>query len=132
TALAGGAAVPGSILAGVPVAEPKVFPLRARRMRELLGVAVPFGEAWDILDRLGFTVRGHRGDEGEDAAAEVVVPTYRPDVQGEADLIEEVIRVRGLDAVPTVLPAIRPQPPRATLALENRVRRAAVEVGLSE
>jgi phenylalanyl-tRNA synthetase beta chain len=132
TALAGGTAVPGSILAGVPVAAPRVFPLRGRRMRELLGVSVPFSEATRILDHLGFTVRGRRGDEGDEAAAEVVVPTYRPDILGEADLIEEVVRVRGLDTVPTVLPSIRPQPPRSTLVLENRVRRAAIEVGLSE
>lgn len=132
TALASGAATPGAILAGVPVAEPPVFPLRGRRMREMLGVPVPFSEATRILGRLGFTVRSHRGEEGDEAVAEVVVPTHRPDIMGEADLIEEVLRVRGLDSVPTVLPPIRPQPPRATLVLENRVRRAAVEVGLSE
>jgi phenylalanyl-tRNA synthetase beta chain len=100
-------------------------------MRELLGVSVPFGEAARILADLGFSLSGHRGDAG-DETAEVSVPTYRPDVHGEADLIEEVIRVRGLDVIPTVLPAIRPQPARSTLVLENWVRQAAMEVGLSE
>jgi phenylalanyl-tRNA synthetase beta chain len=131
TALAGGKAVPGSILAGVPLAKPAAIPFRARRMNALLGVTVPFAEATGILDRLGFSVGEARG-QGEDAEAEVVPPTHRPDIGGEADLIDEVLRIRGVDGVPTVLPAIRPQPPRDTGATESRVRRAAVEVGLSE
>ena len=40
--------------------------------------------------------------------------------------------MRGLDAIPTVLPAIRPQPPRDTGVIESRVRGAAVALGLSE
>jgi phenylalanyl-tRNA synthetase beta chain len=132
TQMASARAVPGTIVAGVPVAAPKVVPLRGRRMRELLGVSVPFGEAAQILGHLGFAVRHHHGGVGDEATAEVLVPMHRPDIGGEADLIEEVIRVRGLDAVPTELPAIRPGSPRQTLVLENRVRRAAVDVGLSE
>jgi phenylalanyl-tRNA synthetase beta chain len=126
TRLAGGKAVPGTILAGVPVAEPAPIRLRSARLDALLGVAVPFAEATQILERLGFRVAV------SGAEATVVPPTHRPDVAGEADLIEEVLRVRGVGAVPTVLPAIRPQPPRGTGATEARVRRAAVEVGLSE
>src|SRR5262249_37782068 len=109
TALAGGKAVPGSILAGVAVATPPSITLRARRLDALIGVHVPFGEATKILESLGFEVRNARG-EGEVAEAIVTPPTYRPDVAGEADLIDEVLRIRGLDAVPTVLPAIRAQP----------------------
>jgi phenylalanyl-tRNA synthetase beta chain len=97
-------------------------------MNALLGVDVPFGEATGILERLGFAVKG----EASGDVAEVVPPTHRPDIGGEADLIEEVLRVRGVDSIPTTLPAIRPQAPRTTGAAEARVRRAAVEVGLSE
>jgi phenylalanyl-tRNA synthetase beta chain len=131
TTLAGGKAVPGSIIAGVPVAQPKPISLRARRMNALVGAPVPFAEATKILERLGFAVSGVRG-ENDEAEATVVPPTHRPDIGGEADLIEEVVRIRGLDKIPTVLPAIKPQTPRATGATEARVRRAAVEVGLSE
>jgi phenylalanyl-tRNA synthetase beta chain len=42
------------------------------------------------------------------------------------------MRVRGIGAIPATLPAIKPQAPRATLVVEQRVRRAAIEVGLSE
>lgn len=131
TSLASGAAVPGTIVAGVGAPEPARIRLRSRRMTALLGTAVPFAEASAILTRLGCAVRVTEGT-GEDITAEVVAPHHRPDLTLEADLIEEVIRVRGLDTVPTELPAIRPQPPRSTGVLERRVRRTAIEVGLSE
>ena len=128
TALAGGKAVSGTIMAGIPLAHPAPIRLRSSRLDALLGVPVPFTEATAILTRLGFTV----APAADGTEASVVPPTHRPDIAGEADLIDEVLRVRGIDTVPTVLPAIRPQPPRATGLVQNRVRRAAVEVGLSE
>ncbi len=128
TALAGGKAVAGTILAGVPLATAAPIRLRSARLDALLGVAVPFAEATGILERLGFAVTL----DGSGAEAVVVPPTHRPDVAGEADLVEEVLRIRGVDTVPTVLPAIQPQPPRRTGETEARVRRAAMEVGLSE
>lgn len=131
TSLAGGKAVPGMIVAGVPVVEPAQIRLREGRMRALLGADVPMAEAAKILGGLGFEVTGVRA-EGTDVVADVKPPTNRPDVQGEADLIDEVIRVRGIDALPTVLPAIRPQAPRRSGVVEQRVRAASVEVGLSE
>lgn len=131
TTLAGGSGVPDSILAGVPPTEPPTMTLREARMAALLGTPVPLLDAMHILERLGFTLRAPREDESG-PTVDVVVPTHRPDIKGEADIIEEVVRVRGLHTVPTVLPAIKPQPPRSTLVLDGRVRRAAVEVGLSE
>jgi phenylalanyl-tRNA synthetase beta chain len=127
TALAGGTAIPGTILAGGALPAPRPISFREARMNALLGAPVPFDDATKILTNLGFAVQPvHVGE------AEVTPPTHRPDIAGEADLIEEVIRVRGIDSLPTVLPAIRPQPPRATGAVEARARRAAVGVGLSE
>lgn len=130
TRLAGAAAVPGALhVRRDPIVTPHVE-LRHKRLEALLGVDVPLGEARAILTRLGFDVTNiHHGD---DHALLAVVPTWRPDVAREADLIEEVARVRGLDAIPTTLPAVRPQPPRDTLSLESRVRSAAVALGLSE
>jgi phenylalanyl-tRNA synthetase beta chain len=131
TRLCGGKAVPQPILAGVPFTERPPVTLRAARMNALLGTEVPLEEATGILRRLGFSVREVRG-EGERGEAAIVPPPHRPDIQGEADLIEEVIRVRGLGTVPTVLPALRPQPPRPAFELQNRVRRAAATLGLAE
>ena len=128
TALGGGSAIPGTILAGVPVAEPAVIRLREARINALVGAPIPLAEAKKILGDLGFQI-----SPGPDAhTLDVATPTYRPDIGGEADLIEEIVRVRGLDHVPTHLAAIRPQAPRATMVLENKVRQAAIEVGLSE
>jgi phenylalanyl-tRNA synthetase beta chain len=125
TRLAGAKAVRGAIHAQAEPPAPRQVALRGRKMDELLGVHVPLEEARDTLARLGFGVQ-----DGSDLA--VTVPSFRPDVAREADLVEEVARVRGLDSIPTVLPPIKPQPPRATHALEGAVRRAAVELGLSE
>lgn len=127
TELAGGAALPGTIHEKKEPPPAPTVRLRSSRLDALLGTPVPFEEATSILSRLGFAIA--KKDEG---SAEVIVPTHRPDVSREADLIEEVARVRGLDAIPTVLPAILPQPPRDTNLLEGRVRQAAAELGLSE
>ena len=59
--------------------------------------------------------------------------SFRPDVTREVDLIEEVCRVRGLDAIPTRLPRIVPAAPaRARDKLEREAGAAAVALGLSE
>ena len=128
TALSSGSAIPGTILAGVPVAVSAPIRLREARLNALVGAPIPFAEAKKILVDLGF-----EASPGADAHELLVTaPTHRPDIAGEADLIEEVVRVRGLDSVPNQLPAIKPQAPRSTLALEGLICRAAVEVGLSE
>jgi phenylalanyl-tRNA synthetase beta chain len=102
--------------------------LRASRLDQVLGVHVPFEEALAILRRLGFEV-----SPSGDGVVDVLIPTHRPDVTREIDLIEEVARVRGMDAIPAALPRVRPSKeaaPRETGT--RRVRAAAVELGLSE
>ncbi len=129
--LAAGAAVPGAIHARG--ADPVLgdVTLRSERLDALLGVAVPFDEARAIIERLGFPVLEASG-HGANATLRVRATSFRPDVTREVDLIEEVSRVRGLDAIPTRLPAIAPQPPRSTGKLEREVGAAAVLLGLSE
>jgi phenylalanyl-tRNA synthetase beta chain len=131
TELASGAALPGAIHARGP--EPMLgdITLRSARLDALLGVAVPFDEARAILERLGFPVLADSGS-GPCATLRVRAVPFRPDVTREVDLIEEVSRVRGLDAIPTRLPAIAPQTPRTTGKLEREVGSAAVALGLSE
>lgn len=91
------------------------------------GVAIAEDEQRAILDRLGFT-----------AAADwtVTAPTWRPDIDGPADIVEEVVRVHGLDRVASVaLPrADGVARPTATAEqrLERRLRRAAAARGLNE
>jgi len=93
-------------------------------------VEIPFDEAKGILNRLGFETKELHDSSG--CSAVVSVPSHRPDVLREADLIEEVARIRGLDSIPTVVPPMRPQAPRNSMLFETRTRSAAVELGLSE
>ena len=91
------------------------------------GVDVTPSRQRGILESLGFSVV-----EGE-AQWVVTAPDWRPDIDGAADLVEEVVRIHGLDAVPsTPLPrtdgVARPTATPAQ-ALERRVRRAAAARG---
>ncbi|WP_420384481.1 phenylalanine--tRNA ligase subunit beta [Novosphingobium sp.] len=93
------------------------------------GVDVPQAEQRRILAALGFGVSG-------EGLWRVAVPGWRPDVDGAADIVEEVIRVHGLDAVPsTPLPrAAGVAKPTATpmQTMERRLRRAAAARGSNE
>jgi phenylalanyl-tRNA synthetase beta chain len=125
--LSGGAGITGMLSALGETYEPARVTLRHARLESLLGTKVDPVEARSILDRLGFEV-----GEWIDGACAVTAPTHRPDVEREVDLVEEIARVRGLDAIPTELPPILPQSPRTTGVLERRARHVGREVGLSE
>jgi phenylalanyl-tRNA synthetase beta chain len=136
--LAGATATRGQIHVHGPrvVATPETpakrsIPLRARRLGELLGVTVPWSEALGILERLGCVVQ--KRVEGDAPSAELLAPTHRPDLAREIDLVEEVIRVHGMDAVPAELPSVRAsRDVGGREELARRARAAAVALGLSE
>ncbi|MCC6644199.1 MAG: phenylalanine--tRNA ligase subunit beta [Polyangiaceae bacterium] len=124
-------AMAGGELVGERHAEPAPFvprrvTLRSARLDALLGVAVPFDEARALLARLGC-----RELEGDAAQATFEAPGHRPDLVREADLIEEVARLRGLDAIPVRLPSIVPRTREGSPTVD-RLRGVAVELGLSE
>jgi phenylalanyl-tRNA synthetase beta chain len=125
--LAGGAVVPGAIHARGELPELGEIRLRSARLDQLLGMPVPFAEARAVLGRLGFG--GTEPTAGELVTRAV---SWRPDITREVDLIEEVARVRGLDEIPTVLPAIAPQLPRESGRTERQVAELAAGLGLSE
>ena len=71
----------------------KVVDFPFSEVRRLTGVDVSEAESTNILTRLGFTVTG----SGERVS--VAVPSWRPDVDGKADLVEEVMRIHGVDNI---------------------------------
>ena len=106
---------------------PPVTRLRPERTSALAGLEIPLVEQWRILERLGFEV--------EEGAGVVTVPTWRArDVTREVDVIEEVVRIHGLEKVPFTLPLRREMFGRLTV--EQRLRRVCEDVltgaGLSE
>jgi phenylalanyl-tRNA synthetase beta chain len=122
--------VPGTIDVYPNPLEPRVVPLRPARMERLLGERIEEATARGILERLGF---GHVGEDGE--ASTWRVPSWRDsDVQREADLIEEVARIHGLDKLPTTLPARRSAVGRLTYSqrLRRRVEDLLRDRGLDE
>jgi len=77
--------------------EQRTVRLRIPRIERVLGMPIPLTEAGKLLKSIGFSVKV----EGHDELV-VGVPSFRPDVAAEIDLIEEVARCWGYDKVPSV------------------------------
>jgi phenylalanyl-tRNA synthetase beta chain len=107
------------------------YVLRAGRMRSLGGLEVSPEESRAVLERLGFVVEAE-----VDGDLAVVPPSWRGDIEGEADLIEEVLRVKGYDAIPALpLPRATPLPRPALPPTSRRaelVRRSLAARGFVE
>ncbi|MEK4033561.1 phenylalanine--tRNA ligase subunit beta [Methylocystis sp. IM3] len=112
---------------------------RARRVvdfpwsetQRLAGIDVSQAEATAILERLGFTVE-KTGTEG----ARVTAPSWRPDIEGKADVVEEIVRILGVDTVPsTPLPRAEGVAAPVLTFMQKRARttrRALATQGLVE
>ncbi len=106
------------------------------------GLAVPAGRQKEILESLGFTVEPLDAngdpvaiDAGFDAFR-VTAPSWRRDIDGPADLVEEVIRIEGIDNVPSTPlprdPGVATPTATPEQKLERRMRRTAASRGLNE
>ncbi len=122
---------PGEVVVagGAPERRREIW-FRPARVATLGGLEVRAPECRAILEALGFAT----SEEGE--GMHVVVPSWRSDIVGEADLVEEIVRVRGYDAIPAVSlprrevrgrPALDPLRHRAGTA-----RRALAARGMTE
>ena len=127
--LCGARMVPGTIDAYPEPLPPRTVALRSARVEKLLGEQIPVDESAAILTRLGFDVPSP-ADE-----MEIGIPGFRDaDVQREADLVEEVARIYGLDKLPTTLPAREKAVGGLTQAqrLQRRMEDAMRDRGLFE
>ncbi|MER8922757.1 phenylalanine--tRNA ligase subunit beta [Mesorhizobium sp. M0802] len=88
--------------------KPKIVSFPISEVKRLTGIEVPKAESLDILSRLGFE------PQGSDDIVDVAVPSWRPDVDGKADLVEEVMRIHGVDN-------IAPQPLGAHDAVNSKI-----------
>jgi phenylalanyl-tRNA synthetase beta chain len=128
--LCGGTPSEGALFGEIPDPS-RVIEFPFSEVRRLSGLDVPVPEARAILSDLGF----HLSGSGE--RVKVLPPSWRPDVEGKADLVEEVIRIVGLDRItPKPLERIEASVVRSLLTpIQKRTRiakRALAARGLVE
>ncbi|MDB4880944.1 MAG: hypothetical protein JWL60_2390 [Gemmatimonadetes bacterium] len=129
-ALAGGgvAASPVDLYAGDPDRTPIVF--RTSRLARVLGVALPAERIAELLRGIGCQADVEDGG----AAVHVVAPSWRQDILAEIDLVEEVARLHGYDALPDEIRPYRPgtSSDAPLWTLSARLRERLVAAGLLE
>ena len=119
------------VIAGAAPDWRRHYVLRAERPASLGGLDVPPAESAAILTALGCAVEKQPSGD-----LSVEPPSWRGDIEGEADLVEEVLRVKGYDHIPAVpLPREAPLPRPALVPARRRselVRRTLAARGLTE
>ncbi|MBI1303110.1 MAG: phenylalanine--tRNA ligase subunit beta [Phycisphaera sp.] len=96
--IAGGTLLEGVVADGAPLPAPRAIALRPARARQILGFDISTARMVELLTTLGFAPRVEGSGAGE--VIHTVAPARRVDVEREIDLIEEICRLNGLDAVP--------------------------------
>lgn len=126
-----GGEVGSVVVAGEEPKWQRTYTLRSDRCATLGGLSVPQAQQEEILGALGFTVVTEAGGN-----MRVSPPSWRNDIQGEADLVEEILRIIGYENIPTIprdrmMEVAKP----AVNAAKRRVmivRRALASRGLEE
>ncbi len=112
-------------------AAPRTVTLRPERARALLGMEIGAGEVVDLLRRLQIPAKKGRGASAEVTAE---IPPFRPDLEREVDLIEEVGRIYGYDRLVAAAPraVVRVGRKDEVEVGKDRIRRALVGLGMDE
>ena len=107
------------VLAGDPASKEKVIDFPLSELPRLAGLKLPLADVRRVLEKLGFFAAG----QGE--RVKVAVPSWRPDIHGKADIVEEVVRIVGVDKVPAT-PFPRGDSARKPVLtpIQNRTRKA--------
>ncbi len=101
---------------------------RLVQMKKLLGYEVPKAEVIRIFQKLGINLLKDMGE-----SLEVIIPAFRPDIEREADLIEEVARIAGYDKIPVIEKvSITLHKRKDNFDLEDKIRESAVALGFNE
>ncbi len=108
-----------NVVVGKTYGEDKIIDFPLSEIKRLAAIEVPLGEVRRILGHLGFMVAG------SGAVVKIAVPSWRSDVHGKADIVEEIVRIVGVDQVP-MTPFDRGDAPRKPILspIQLRTRRA--------
>jgi len=118
-----GGAPSEALIAGTPPQVDTVIDFPLSLVEKLAGIRIDAGTIRATLQALGFKLAG------AGASSKVTVPSWRPDVGGPADLVEEVVRITGLDKVPSApMPRQRGVARALLTEAQRRVRRARREL----
>ncbi len=104
-----------TVVAGKVEPPEKIIDFPLSEIKRLSGLEASLMELRRVLERLGFFVAG----QGE--RVKVAVPSWRPDIQGKADIVEEVVRILGVDRIPAT-PFDRGAAPRKPVLTPIQVR----------
>ena len=107
-----------NIVVGKAFGDDRVIDFPLHETRRLAGIDVPFPDVKRILGHLGFMVAG------SGPVVKVAVPSWRTDVHGKADIVEEIVRIVGVDKVPMTAFERGDAPRKPVLtAIQQRTRR---------
>jgi phenylalanyl-tRNA synthetase beta chain len=119
-----------NVVVGEAFAEDRIIDFPLSEVKRLAGLEVPFPEMRSILTRLGFTLAG------TGPIVKIAIPTWRSDVEGKADIVEEIVRIVGVDKVPETPfargDAARKQVLTPIQLRTRRAKRAAAARGMVE
>jgi phenylalanyl-tRNA synthetase beta chain len=110
-----GGAPSEAIVAGSADAPERIIDFPVSEIRRLAGLTLPLAEMRGALERLGFFVAG----QGE--RVKVAVPSWRPDIHGKADIVEEIVRIAGVERIPST-PFDRGEAPRKPVLTSLQLR----------
>lgn len=126
--LADGKVAKGLIDVYPKVILPKEIELRFSRTSRILGYNIPSEKIKNILSRLGLALKVIDDDK-----LLVSVPTFRPDIEREIDLIEEIARINGYDNIPTVTKInITLEKKSDDTEFDEKIRQLATSLGFFE
>jgi len=108
-----------NVVVGKAYGDDRVIDFPLAEVKRLAGIEVPLPEMRSILTRLGFMMAG------TGPVMKIAIPSWRIDVQGKADIVEEIVRIVGVDKVP-MTPFERGDEPRKPVLtpMQLRTRRA--------
>ena len=124
---------PSEITVAGEIPEPaNVVDFPVSEVKRIAGIDPSISEVTKILDDLGFTSRPHRTK----GTITVSIPTWRPDASIKADIVEEIVRIIGVDKIPAAAMARSPTVARPVLTpiqiRTRRAKRALATRGLTE